>query len=272
MKTIAPNKKLLVTVVQNSAGRDLRRNLERIEQLLAKTPESDLVAMPEVFALRGSDADYRQAAESFPGPIVKWLAALARRRHSWILAGSIMERAGTRIFNTSVLIDRAGRLTAKYRKIHLFEAYLDKEKVIRERDVYSAGHKPVMVRIKGWNCGLTICYDLRFPELFRHYAGQGAHLFFVPSNFTQKTGKDHWKILLGARAIENQAFVIAPNQCGINPSTCVGSYGHSLALGPWGEVLGLAGDGECVFTVTLDPELIIRTRERIPVLKHRRLG
>ncbi len=266
-----PGRPLAVTVVQNSAGSDASGNLARLERRLAKVPAGDLLALPEVFAVRGHDADYRAQAETLPGPVLRRLAALAARRREWVLAGSVLEKAGKDVFNTSVLIDRAGAIAAAYRKIHLFEAYLDDGKVIREHDLYRAGDTPTLAEVEGWRCGLAICYDLRFPELFRRYADLGAHLFLVPSNFTQKTGQAHWETLLRARAIENQAFVVAPNQCGVNPRTKIASHGHSLVIGPWGEVLAQAGDEECVLQVTLDPADLARTRRRIPVLRHRRL-
>lgn len=281
-----PSAPLTVSIVQNSAGRDIARNLADVERLLSDSPKADLIALPEVFALRGSDDDYRAVAETVQnqdpgrnefraadriGPVIQRLADLAARRRSWILAGSVIEKAGRSIFNTSVMINREGRPVAAYRKIHLFEARLDSGQVIREQDMYSAGDVPVMITVDGWRCGMAICYDLRFPELFRHYADKGAHVFFVPSNFTQNTGTDHWETLLRARAIENQAFVIAPDQCGSNPCTGIASYGHSLAAGPWGDILCKAENRECVLTVTLDPADLARTRNRIPVLRHRRL-
>ncbi|MBU4200595.1 MAG: carbon-nitrogen hydrolase family protein [Verrucomicrobia bacterium] len=266
-----PERPLAVTLVQNSAGCNASANLARIDDLLADAPPGDLLALPEVFSIRGRDEDYRTQAEILPGPVIQHLAGLAVRRREWVLAGSVMEKAGDAVFNTSVLIARDGQVTATYRKIHLFEAYLDDGQVIRESDTYRAGDTPTLAAIEGWRCGLAICYDLRFPELFRHYAGQGAHLFFMPSNFTQKTGHAHWETLLRARAIENQAFVVAPNQCGSNPCTNVASYGHSLMIGPWGDVLAQAGDEECVLRATLDPADLVRTRSRIPVLQHRRL-
>jgi nitrilase len=262
---------LAVTVVQNSAGREPAANLARLESLLAGVPPGDLLALPEVFAIRGSEADYRARAEELAGPTLRWVADLARRRREWVLAGSVLEKSGADVFNTCVLVDRAGAVAAAYRKIHLFEAYLDDGQVIRENDTYRAGDTPVLAEVEGWRCGLAICYDLRFPELFRHYAALGAHLFFVPSNFTQKTGQAHWETLLRARAIENQAFVVAPNQCGENPCTQIASHGHSLMIGPWGDVLAQAGDAEGILRVTLDPADLIRTRRRIPVLEHRRL-
>jgi nitrilase len=118
---------------------------------------------------------------------------------------------------------------------------------------------------------MAICYDLRFPELFRHYSAKGAQLFFLPSNFTQRTGKDHWEILLRARAIENQCFIIAPNQCGTNPHTGVASYGNSMIVGPWGEILARFSDEEQVDTITLNIHDLEQIRRTLPALTHRKL-
>lgn len=266
-----PTTRLTVTVIQNDAGRDPAHNLLRLQRLLARAPASDLIALPEVFALRGGDADYRAAAESIPGPLTERFAAIARKSHSWLLAGSLIEKAGRRIFNTSVLLDRRGRIRAAYRKMHLFEAFLDTGEVVRETDLYAAGNTPVMADIEDWRFGLCLCYDLRFPELFRFYSARGAHAFLAPSNFTQQTGRAHWETLLRARAIENQCFVIAPGQCGANPVTRIVSHGHSMVVGPWGEILRQLKDDESLFTVKLDPQALSATRRRIPVLQHRRL-
>ena len=262
-------KRLRIAVVQLSATRDVGHNLRELARLAARATRADLIALPEVFALRGSDDDYRRAAESLSGRVVAEMADLARRRKAWVLAGSVIERAGRKAFNTCVLLDRRGRIAATYRKIHLFEAHLDDGRHIREADAYEAGRTPVMVDIEGWKAGLSICYDLRFPELFRHYAARGAQLLFAPSNFTQRTGKDHWEVLVRARAIENQCFVVAPDQCGRNQAIGVESHGHSMAVGPWGDVLGSAGTSPTVFTVELAPGLLTDTRRRVPALKHR---
>lgn len=266
-----PKRPLKVAVVQVNAGNNLEHNLKRIGRIIARFKTCDLIALPEVFALRGSDDDYRAHAQPMTGAIVKWLENIARCRRAWILAGSIIEKAGGKCFNTCLLFDRSGRIRAKYRKIHLFEAHLDNGQSVRESDIYSAGNRSVTANIEGWTCGLAICYDLRFPELFRHYSARGAHLFFIPANFTQKTGKDHWETLLRARAIENQAFVVAPDQCGANPKTGIASYGNSMIVGPWGEIICRAGERECVLTATLNPDDLRRTRKRIPVLQHRRM-
>ena len=267
---IVMKRHLEVAVVQNSAGRDAAANLDRIERMLAGVGDVDLVALPEVFALRGSDTDLREGAEGIPGRLTDWLAERARRAGAWVLGGSIIERDGDRVYNTSILLDRDGRVVARYRKMHLFEAYLEGGKVVRERDVYSAGGEPVLVEVEGWRCGMSVCYDLRFPELYRLYSEQGARLLFVPSNFTQRTGRDHWEVLVRARAIENQCFVVAPNQCGANPATGIASHGHSIVVGPWGEVLCEAGDDETVLTARLDIGALEATRHRVPALDHRR--
>lgn len=265
-----PDRPLRLALLQVNAGRARADNLAWIESALPAAGECDLIALPEVCAMRGGDDDYRADAEPLDGPLAAWFAAQARGRRAWLLAGSMPERAGGGIFNTSLLFDPSGRRVAAYRKMHLFEARLDDGRTIRESDLWRAGDQPVLAEIAGWRCGLSICYDLRFPELFRYYAERGAHLLCLPSNFTQRTGRDHWEMLLRARAIENQAFVAAPAQCGANPASGIESYGHSAAIGPWGEVLAMAGDSAGVTKVTLDPVLLQRTRARVPALQHRR--
>lgn len=264
-------KTLRVAIIQTSAGPDIEENLCRLDELLADVAGVDIIALPEVFAARGDTNTYRESAQQVNGPIVERMAELAARRNSWVLAGSIIEKEEASIYNTSVLLDRSGNVVTTYRKIHLFEAQLEDGTVIKESDAYEAGDNPVSVSIEGWHAGLAMCYDVRFPELFRHYAAERAGIVFVPSNFTQRTGKDHWEMLMRARAIENQCFIIAPNQCGENPATGVPSYGHSIAVGPWGEVLCEAGAAEEILIAEVDPGEISRTRDRVPALDHRRL-
>lgn len=260
-----------VLMVQNAAGPDVAANLAALDVRLANAGPADLIVLPEVFAARGSNVDLRRAAEPLNGRQAEWLAQTARRHKAWVLGGSLLERDGERIHNTTMLVDRDGRLAATYRKLHLFEATLENGKLVREQDVYEAGEHPVMTDIDGWACGLSICYDVRFPELYRLYAKRGAALLFIPANFTQNTGKFHWETLVKARAIENQCFVVAPNQCGKNEATGVASYGHSLIVGPWGDVLAEAGQEEGLFRATLDMSELERVRARVPALKHRRI-
>jgi predicted amidohydrolase len=264
---------LKIAMIQNSAGADPAKNLAWIERQLHRLSNIDLVVLPEVFALRGADEDYRRAAEKIPGgPTIQRMVAWARKHKCWLLLGSLIESHRGKFYNTSVLLDRRGAIAAVYRKIHLFEARLDNGQVIREKDVYTAGSKPVMVDIEGWKTGLSICYDLRFPELFRQYSKRGAALLLIPSNFTQRTGRAHWETLVRARAIENQCFVVAANQCGVNPRTGVASHGKSLAVGPWGEVMAQAGGRPGCRTFVLCPKELRRIRGAIPVLTHRVLA
>lgn len=266
-----PSNHLRVTLVQVNAGRHAQANLIRTRQLLTGIGATDLIALPEVFSIRGSEEDYRNQSTPLTGPLLHFLAAIAHRHNAWVLAGSIMEQHESGLYNTSVLLNRRGEIAATYRKIHLFEAQLESGQIIRESDLWQAGAEPVMTDVDGWKCGMAICYDLRFPELFRHYSAQGAHLLFLPANFTQRTGKDHWEILLRARAIENQCFVVAPNQCGIDPHTGVASYGNSMIIGPWGDVLTRFEDIEQAATITLDFHDLEKTRRIVPALNHRKL-
>jgi len=263
-------KPLRTAVIQNSATADMDANLERLDSVLSLCEGADLVALPEVFALRGSSRRYRENAQPLDGPLVSNMRAAARKFGAWLLAGTIIEKRGSRRYNTCVLIDRSGRIRAVYRKIHLFEARLDDTRIIRESDDYSPGREPVLASIEGWRVGLSVCYDLRFPELFRFYAANGAHALLVPSNFTARTGTDHWEILVRARAIENQCFLVAPNQCGVNEETGVASHGHSCVIGPWGEILAMAGRKPCVIRAVLEPSRLHEIRDRIPALKHMR--
>jgi len=262
-------KKMQIAIAQTCSGRDASSNFEQVLKMLDTTGDIDLIALPEVFAMRGTAADYRSSAESLSGPTCSWISKLAKERHAWVLAGSLMENCDGHVYNTSALVDREGNQVATYRKMHLFEVTLEDGTQVRESDFSEAGTEPTMADLEGWSAGMAICYDLRFPELFRHYASSGMQLLFVPSDFTQRTGKDHWEILVRARAIENQCFVVAPNQCGMNAGTGVASYGNSMIVGPWGEILARAGDGPEVITVELDPAALQQTRNRVPALRHR---
>jgi predicted amidohydrolase len=187
-----------------------------------------------------------------------------------LVAGSIAERAddGEKVFNTSVLIDPGGETAAVYRKIHLFDVEVGGTSY-RESDAERPGDQIVTAPAAGVELGLSVCYDLRFPELYRILAVRGARVLTVPSAFTTVTGRDHWEVLLRARAIENQAFVVAPNQFGDAPPH-YSSYGRSAIVDPWGVVLASAPDRECVIAADLDLDQQERTRESLPSLANRR--
>jgi predicted amidohydrolase len=193
----------------------------------------------------------------------------------WILGGSILEAGeGGAVFNTSLLFDRSGELVASYRKIHLFDVQLPGQPPIKESFSYTAGDQVVTAETEFGRAGMSICYDVRFPELYRSLVTSGATLLFVPSAFTHETGTDHWDVLIRARAIESQAFVLAPAQWGTwgPPEQNRRCFGNSLAVDPWGRVLVRGADGVGVAFAELDPDEVRRVRERLPSLRHRRLN
>ncbi len=266
-----------VALCQMNAGDEVELNLRVAEELLAEAARggADLAALPELFVFMGPSARHREVAEPVPGPTSDRLARAAREHRMWVLGGSLLEAAGGRIHNTSLLFDRGGELVARYRKIHLFDVALPGQPPIRESATFAPGEEVVTAGTEFCRVGLSICYDLRFPELYRMLAAQGAEVLFVPSAFTRQTGQAHWEVLLRARAIENQAFVVAPAQWGAwgpaeDHRRC---YGNSLVADPWGRVIGRAGDeGTGVSLVDLDLGEVRRVRERLPALSHRRLA
>ena len=260
---------LRVTLVQINASRDIQANLGRLKQLLTGVGTTDLIALPEVFAIRGSDRDYQDSAQPLTGPLMNLLASVAHRHNAWVLAGSIVETSESAVYNTSVLLNRRGEIAATYRKIHLFEAELDSGEVIRESDLWTAGSTPVIADVDGWQCGMAICYDLRFPELYRLQAVEGAELLMVPACFTRKTTEAHWQTLMRARAIENHCFVVAANQVGeIAPGMDCG--GDSMILDPWGTELAKADTkSEMMIAADLDFSELKRIRSELPSLASR---
>lgn len=268
-----------VAAVQMSSQADVRQNLDRARDLIARAAEmgAELVALPENFAFMGeSDEQKREIAEDLggDGPIVKMLTTVARERAVFVLAGGVPEKSGDveRPFNTSALFAPNGALLARYRKVHLFDVDLPDGTTLRESNACTAGsvEEPSVVEVRGKKLGMTICYDVRFPELYRKLLDAGAVIVTVPAAFTLTTGKDHWLALLRARAIENQVFVIAPAQYGRHPRGRQ-TYGKSAIIDPWGDVLAQSGEGEGVAIATLDFAYQERVRAALPSLKHRRL-
>ena len=271
-RTIDP---VRVALCQTNCGEDVAANEEQVFGLLARAfAESvDLAALPEVWPRQGAASQIREAAEPIPGPRSDRLAELSARHHVWVHGGSVLERDGDRVFNTSVLFDRAGELVATYRKIHLFDADPPGAVPSRESSVFTAGEEVVTAETEFGRVGLSICYDVRFPELYRSLAVQGATILFVPAAFRFETGVDHWEPLLRARAIEDQAFVIAAAQWGSwGPAGRERrNFGHSLVADPWGRMIAVAADGVGVTVVGLDLAEVERVRSILPALRHRRL-
>jgi deaminated glutathione amidase len=266
-----------VSVCQMRSGEDVEANVVTAEGLLnlAADDGADLAALPEVFTYLGRSSGRAAAAEPVPGPTTERLAAVARDRQMWVLGGSVLESDGGRIFNTSVLFDRSGELVARYRKIHLFDVELPDQRPILESDTFTAGGQLVTHATEQARLGLSICYDLRFPELYRGLMVLGAEVLCVPSQFQHTTGAAHWEVLLRARAIENQCFVVAPGQWGTfgREGSNRRSYGHSMIVDPWGRILVDAPEeGDGVFGADLDLAELHEIRTRLPALQHRRLG
>jgi len=266
---------------------DVSANLARCAALVrdAAAAGASLVGLPENFAYLGADRDHRLSiAESLPapaeslvepatpGPILSTMQALARETGAWLLLGGFPERAtsATHIRNTSVLLRADGTIAATYRKIHLFDVDVPGGKRFRESESIEPGDAPVVAETPWGPLGLTICYDLRFPELYRALAARGARVLAVPSAFTLETGKDHWRVLLRARAIENQAFVLAPAQFGHHGAQRR-SWGHAMVIDPWGTVLAECGDHEGFALARLDFAYQDSVRASLPVLAHRKV-
>jgi deaminated glutathione amidase len=268
--------KMRAAAIQLNSTGDKARNLAVAERLVrdAAADGAELVVLPEKWNVLGDAEALREGAEPMSGPTIAAASSWARALQIHLLAGSIPERveAAEKLFNTSVLIGPDGEICATYRKIHMFDvdvggvSYRESESEEPGQDIVSAELGPAL---PGVILGMTVCYDLRFPELYRILAVRGATVFSVPSAFTYETGKDHWDVLLRARAIENQAFVVAPNQVGEAPPH-YRSYGHSMITGPWGEVLVTAPDGECFVAADLDFEAEERVRATLPSLANRR--
>ena len=266
-----------VSVCQMRSGEDVESNVATAESLLhqAADGDADLAALPEVFTYLGRSAGRATAAEPVPGPTTERLSAVARARTMWVLGGSLLEADDGRVFNTSVLFDRQGELVARYRKIHLYDVELPDQPPIRESDTFTPGEQLVTHATEQARLGLSICYDLRFPELYRGLMVLGAEVLCVPSQFQHATGVAHWEVLLRARAIENQCFVVAPGQWGAfgREGSNRRSHGHSMIVDPWGRVLVEAPEeGDGVFAADLDLAELRGIRTRLPALQHRRLG
>jgi len=261
----------LAAAIQMSATADKAANLERAERLirLAAARGADLIALPEVFNWRGRRIDEPAAAESLDGATITVMARLAHELRIHLVAGSITEQAPGqgKTWNTSVLLDRDGARLAAYRKIHLFDVDLPGRVTIRESDARLAGSEVVWADTALGRLGLTICYDLRFPELYRELAYAGAKVITMPSAFTFPTGEAHWEVLIRARAIENQCYLIAPAQFGPNVHG-FNDYGNSMIVDPWGRVLARAADQEGVVVAPIDLEYLARVRRELPSLQH----
>lgn len=266
-------KKILTAAIQLNAGSDKSQNIENATKLITKAARkgAQLIALPEVFNWRGSSKEIKRHCESIPGPTSMKMAELAASLKIFLLCGSIIESnpQSPKPFNTSFLLNPRGDIVAYYRKIHLFKVTISGKVSIDEKSMYSAGNRIKTVTTPFGTAGFTICYDLRFPELYRTLADKVAKIIFVPSAFTFETGKAHWEVLLRARAIENQVYIIAPNQYGKDPLGN-NNYGHSMIVDPWGTIIAQCSNSEKIIYGELDLAYLQKVRKELPSIQHRR--
>ncbi|MGH7267155.1 MAG: carbon-nitrogen hydrolase family protein [Candidatus Rokuibacteriota bacterium] len=261
-----------VALIQMNSQDDKAANLERVESLVAQAAAwgPDLVVLPELWTYLGPRKRHAEVAEPIPGETSELLGRLSARYGFWLVGGSYLEAVeGTeRFYNTSIALSPEGEVVARYRKLHLFDVEVD-GKVYEESATVERGGEVVVANLGRAAVGLSVCYDLRFPELYRRLAHRGARLVTVPAAFTLETGKDHWEVLLRARAIENQVFVLAAAQCGSHPpaNAC---YGNAMVVDPWGVVIARAGYREGVVVADVDFGEQERVRRTLPAMRHRR--
>ena len=261
-----------VAAVQMHAGEDKAANIATALTMIddAAGTGARLVVLPEIWTFLGPSSGQRAAAETVPGELTDRLADRARRHGIYLHAGSILEQVSgePRLFNTAVVFNPDGDIIATYRKIHLFDVDIAGKVTAKESDNIRPGHELVTANIEGHIFGLAICYDLRFPELFRSLALMGAEAIFLPSAFTLQTGRDHWDVLIRARAIENACYMLAPGLVGKHENGGE-TYGHSMIVDPWGTIVGCMPDEVGVVISELDFDRQARIRAEIPVLANR---
>lgn len=261
-----------VAVVQMASVRGKADNIRIAIELLKKAigKKAEFIALPETFSYRSDCSNPVKEAEYVSGNSISCVRDLAFKNKVFILAGSICEKTSfkNKVYNSAVLVDKQGKIKDIYRKMHLFDVSL-KHRKINESKIFLKGRTPVLTCVYEIKTGMAICYDVRFPEMFRAYSDLGAKMFCIPSSFTSTTGEAHWEILLKARAIENQCFVIAPNQCGTGDNG-LKAYGNSMIIDPWGKILARAsGDKEEIIYADLDFSRLDEIRKNFPVLKHK---
>jgi predicted amidohydrolase len=265
--------KITAAVVQMTSTTDKKRNLEAAVELVDRAAGmgAEIAALPENWLYMRGPGDRAPRGVDLDGKELSALRDVARSRGIYLLAGTVPEKikGSKKVYNTSLLFGPNGGVLARYRKIHLFDITLTGGETHKESAAVKPGAKTVVARTRFMKVGLSVCYDLRFPELYRRMSMNGARLFFIPAAFTERTGRDHWDVLLRARAIENLCFVLAPAQFGANTASRV-TYGRSAIIDPWGVVLARAPDMETVALAELDLDYQDRVRSDLPCLEHAR--
>ena len=261
-----------ISCLQYTAEPDIAISESRLYPLLDQACEegAQVVLLPECALFLSSNQSLsREHAIAMDGPEVRRLQNYAVAHRITLVVGSLIVNVGDVIKNRTLVIDSEGCIQSTYDKIHLFDVDLASGESYRESALFEAGAEPMMTSINGWVVGLSICFDLRFPALYRHYGLSGAELIVVPAAFTKTTGQAHWLTLLRARAIENGCFVVAAGQCG-KTSEGRETFGHSVVFDPWGETIGALGSQEAVLTVDLDRSRVKAVRQSVPVMTQHR--
>ncbi len=263
-----------VSLIQMNSQENKAANLAQARRLIEQAVSEDrpdLILLPEMFTCLAESRDIkREAGEKLPGGEA-WtmLRDLAKQNRVIVHGGSLLEIDEDRLFNTTCVFDRDGTEIARYRKMHLFDVVTPDGKSYRESATFSRGTDVVSYKVEGREIGASICYDLRFPELYQALAKKGAEIIMVPSAFTMQTGKDHWEVLLRARAIETETYILAAGQCGSYANGTRTNYGHSMVINPWGHVIARAYDKPGVVTARLDFGYQAEVRQMIPVHQHK---
>ncbi|WP_419420867.1 carbon-nitrogen hydrolase family protein [Legionella sp. D16C41] len=264
-----------VAVIQMTSSSSVKANLTQIKDLLQQIADQDidLVVLPENFAFMGvKETDKLIIAEPFgDGEIQTAISELAKQYNLWIIAGTIpIKAAANRVRAACLVFDNTGKCQARYDKIHLFDVIVTEKEAYLESATVEPGDELVVIDTPVGRIGLSVCYDVRFPELYRQLEKKGAQLFVVPSAFTAVTGRAHWEVLLRSRAIENLCYVLAPNQGGLHENGRQ-TYGHSMIIHPWGEILAQLSSDPGIIKATIDLEQLEQLRQRFPCNQHHKL-
>ncbi len=262
---------LKIALCQIKVLKDKKKNLHRTEKMItdAASRDSDIIILPEMFNCPYDKKYFPFFAENYPGETTGLLSALAKKYSVYIIGGSIPEKEDDNIYNTSYIFDRKGKLIARYRKIHLFDVSIKGGIQFRESDTLQAGQDLAVFETEFCKIGVAICYDMRFPELIRKMVLKDALVIVVPAAFNMTTGPAHWHILSRTRALDNQIYLIVVSPARNRKAEYI-AYGHSLVVDPWGKIIAEAGIYEEVLTAKIDLDYILKIREALPLLKHRK--
>ena len=263
--------KMKVGICQMLVEEDKDRNIQRAENMIrdAASNGSDVIVLPEMFNCPYENKYFPIYSENYPGKTTKMLASLSKELGVYIIGGSIPEKDDNTIYNTSYIFNREGNVVGKHRKIHLFDIQVENGIKFKESDTLGYGQDVTVFPTEFCKIGIAICYDMRFPELIRIMALEGAEVIIVPAAFNMTTGPAHWELLVRTRALDNQVYFIAASPAR-NQSASYHAYGHSSIVNPWGTIISEADEKECIIYGDIDLALVEKVRKELPLLNHRR--